>query len=140
MRPHLSRPHLHVCLQTLAQCHVERLVLDPTVSVAQGQIGTKEASCNRRTHGDQRLCITLTGLGDELPEADQLRVPRRDHGCLPRLERGVSLTKHLAVALPVLHELMFHVEHTPVQEAPPSAGSFLDESMYLGIYDLYRQM
>ena len=49
------------------------------------------------------------------------------------------MPKHLLVFLPVPNEPGFHVEHTPIEKPPASAGSFFDQSMNLGVNDLHRQ-
>src|SRR6185312_11651847 len=56
-----------------------------------------------------------------------------------RLQRRISLLERELKSLPMLHEPWFHVEHSPVQKPTTAPRSFLDQSMNLGINDLYGQ-
>src|ERR1700677_1509837 len=72
--------------------------------------------------------------------AQQVAIPYRNHGPgLARLQGRIALFEDLLITLPVSHEGLLHVEHTPIQETPAAARAFLNEAMHLGIDNLNRQ-
>ena len=54
-------------------------------------------------------------------------------------QRGVALPERPLVSAPVLHEVWFHVEHTPVQVPAPLLRATVHEAVDLGIDGLDRQ-
>src|SRR5690606_37903076 len=54
-------------------------------------------------------------------------------------ERRIPLRERPLVPSPGVHETMFHVEHSPVEQSPTACGAFFNQTMDAGIDDLDRK-
>jgi hypothetical protein len=71
--------------------------------------------------------VSDAGLVDVFPQSNEIAVPS-SYGSvrLPCLEGSVSLLQHLLISLPSIDELMFHVEHPPIEKSATTAWTLLD--------------
>src|SRR5271156_4212823 len=139
------RPYLGGCqILVLGKASLERRPKigprRPARAISNRELKIQQAARHGRGDWRQLLDVSTTSLGDQLAVAHELDVPHRNGPTtLSGFERRIPLAQRLLVALPVLHERMFHVEHSPVDEATPTVGTLLDQAMDLGVDDLYRQ-
>src|SRR5262245_52080353 len=81
---------------------------------------------------------SLPGFRDGLAESSEVCVPNADGGCLG-LEGGIPLLEYARVPHPRVHEMRFHVEHCPIEPAPPSVSTLLDQAVDPRLDDLHSE-
>src|SRR5271165_1735610 len=140
MRPHLGTTPLVICRPTLLERLGEIEMPRPTGPIAQREFPIEEAARESLDLFAEARHIAKPGIRDFLPIAHQFHIPDANQGPgLSSLERRVSLTQYLRIALPVRNEAWFHVEHAPVKIAAAPTRSLLDEFMDFRVNDLNRQ-
>jgi hypothetical protein len=84
--------------------------------------------------------VSDAGVVDVFPQSYEVAVPGRYRSMrLPCLEGSVSLLQDLLISLPSIDELMFHVEHSPIEKSATTAWTLLDQPMHFRIYNLHRK-
>ena len=95
---------------------------------------------SRSTSGASRAryrCRLSSTIGASLRER---RRPRSElRGLRACFSDRVPLAQHATVALPGVEVARFHVEHSPVEKAPPLAGPALDELVHARVDRVHRQ-
>src|SRR6185437_14599863 len=138
MRPRVRKPPQLVPRSRGLERLSERMLCSPPSKVVQFSDRTVQPGDHLPPERLYLLNDRSSGLRDSLPERRHFHVPRLRCPA-SRSQRRVALPNRPSVTNPPIRELRFHVEHSPIEPAPPSPPSLLDELVNLRIDHLHRK-
>src|SRR5579862_7035471 len=138
VRPRMCEAACRIARAGALECGGERMVRAPAARVVQLDRLRRESPYRLRPIRLEALDHIAPRCRDQLPESREFRLPERGVSGLSA-QRRVALLERAAIAHPGIDEVRFHVEHRPVDPAPPSVAAFLNQPVNPWLDDLYRE-